>query len=347
MKASIRGKFLVVLSLLGFAVAGCRSEIDIGQPVEVIIVPTQSPTAAAETTVTGIMAGGTVLESLTANPDFALFVAGWERIGRSAVLQDGGPFTVFAPTNVAFSRMGTSTLQLEVAELESLLRHHVVGQLVPPDQLPGQGTVTTSAGASIRLGRRGDHLSASYATVIGEPIVTGNGIIYPVDAVLVPPEPGPDKSIWGHMLDDERLATLVEAMGGTDTMYLLRFSQEPDAFLAPTNEAMAALTLPPSLEGLLPSDPHYDELFAYHVMTANGWPVDENLPAAEMVARGTVETPIHDPALFGLLYTVDVTQSGENVLINGARLIETDIPATNGMLHLIDDVLIPPSLREE
>src|SRR5690606_22257372 len=86
MKASIRGKFLVVLSLLGFAVAGCRSEIDIGQPVEVIIVPTQSPTTAAETTVTGIMAGGTVLESLTANPDFALFVAGWERIGRSAVL---------------------------------------------------------------------------------------------------------------------------------------------------------------------------------------------------------------------------------------------------------------------
>jgi uncharacterized surface protein with fasciclin (FAS1) repeats len=60
-----------------------------------------------------------------------------------------------------------------------------------------------------------------------------------------------------------------------------------------------------------------------------------------------VETLLRDPAQFGLLYTLDVTQAGEDVLVNGARLIETDIPAANGMLHVIDTVLLAPSLTGE
>lgn len=340
--ASIAGFCLLLATLL--ALNACASEIDIGQPVEVIIVPTQSPTVASESLGAGVTTSGTVLESLTENPDFALFVAGWNRIGRSQLFQSGGPFTVFAPTNVAFSRMGTTSTQLEPAALESLLRHHVINQLVPPEQLATAGMTSTTAGAQLRLGKRGDSLAAGYATVVGEPIVTGNGIIYPIDAVLVPPEPGPEKSIWGLMQDDERLAAVVEAMGGTNSMYLLRFSQEVDAFLAPTSEAMAALEMPAELAGLLRSDETYDSLFAYHVMMPNGWPNDENLPAAEMVARGIVETPLRNPAQFGLLYTVEITQTGDDILVNGARLIETDIPATNGMLQIIDAVLMPPPL---
>jgi len=329
-----------LLALL--ALAACASELDIGQPVNVIIVPTQSPAATAESSLTGVVASGTVLERLTENTDFALFVAGWTRIGRSAELQDGGPFTIFAPTNVAFSRLGTTTLQMAPAELESLLRHHVVAGARQPADLAAAGTVETSAGAAVRVAQRDGTLAIDYAMVTGDPIVADNGIIYPVDAVLLPPETGPQKSLWGAMLDDERLSALVAAMGGTDTMYRLRFSQEPDAFLAPTNEAMAA-GLPPELAGLPRTDPAYDALFAYHTITANGWPLDDPLPLAEMVARGVVETPLRDPAQFGLLYTVGITQQGEDVFANDARIVAADIPAANGMLHLIDRVLRPPS----
>lgn len=337
---TILTRLAALLALL--ALVACASEIDIGQPVDVIIVPSPSPAATAESSLSGVAAAGTVLERLTENTDFALFVAGWTRIGRSAVLQDGGPFTVFAPTNVAFTRLGTTTMQMAPAELESLLRQHVIAGARPPEELAAAGAAETSAGATVRVAQRDGTLTVDYATVIGDPIVADNGIIYPVDAVLLPPETGPQKSLWGAMLDDERLSALVAAMGGTDTMYRLRFSQEPDAFLAPTNEAMAA-GLPPELAGLPRTDPAYDALFAYHTITANGWPLDDPLPLAEMVARGVVETPLRDPAQFGLLYTVGITQQGEDVFANDARIVAADIPAANGMLHLIDRVLRPPS----
>jgi uncharacterized surface protein with fasciclin (FAS1) repeats len=136
-------------------------------------------------------------------------------------------------------------------------------------------------------------------------------------------------------------------MGGTQAMYELRFSDKPDAFLAPTNEAFEAM--PDSLESLLvelgEDDPHYNDLFAYHIMRPAGWPEEIPLSAADIEALDVIQTGVLR-GNFGGPFEVEVTVDGDSVQINDGLLVETDIPAANGMVHVIDTVLIPPTLIE-
>jgi uncharacterized surface protein with fasciclin (FAS1) repeats len=209
--------------------------------------------------------------------------------------------------------------------------------------------VETLAGATLAITSEDDESwMVEYAAIVGEPIQASNGVIYPIDVLLLPPETGTDKSIWGVLLEDERFQALVDRMGGTDIMYQLRFSEEPDAFLAPTNEAFESM--PDSLERLLAElegedNPHYNDLFAYHIMSPNGWPLEEPLAAADIETLDVIQTGI-TRGNFGSPFEVEVTVEGNSIQINEGLLLETDIPATNGMVHVIDSVLIPPTLIE-
>ncbi len=329
-RSRLLGPLLIALAVV---LAACGAPATTGEPQDVVVVPTIATTSES------------VLEQLAADSDFALFLSAWNAVGLTQNLQQGGPFTVFAPTNTAFSRLGTTISSLDAATLQPLLQHHVVTQTLQPDELAAAGILTSAAGAPIATGGTPDALTVAYATVVGEPIQAGNGVIYPVDSVLLPPEAGTEKSLWGLLLADDRFKSLVQAMEGTDTMYSLRFSDEPDAFLAPTNEAMSALTL--DLSGLARTDELYDSLFAFHVMMPEGWPLDQNLSAADMIARGDVQTGVVASRSGGVVFTtVPVVEENGVIRVGNGTLIETDISGANGMLHVIDTVLIPPTLAE-
>jgi uncharacterized surface protein with fasciclin (FAS1) repeats len=136
-------------------------------------------------------------------------------------------------------------------------------------------------------------------------------------------------------------------MGGTEAMYQLRFSEGPDAFLAPTNDAFS--NLPGNVQSLLEElrghDTHYNDLFAYHIMMPNGWPLEQPLAAADIETFDVIQTGVQQ-GNFGGPFEVDVTVQGETIQINDGQLLETDIPAANGMIHIIDTVLVPPTLIE-
>lgn len=336
MRKSLNPKpFVHYLILIGYGVlvvflAACGGSAANEEPEDIVVVPTAAPPAA------------TIAEQLAANQEFALFLTGINAAGLIGNLQDGGPFTLFVPTNGTFGRIRVAPTQFDPDSLQEIMRHHLVGRQLTEEELAAAGSVETLAGASLTVTTGDGNIMLDYATIVGEPVLAANGIIYPIDALLLPPETGAEKSLWGVLLADGRFQELVHQMGGTDAMYQLRFSEEPDAFLAPTNEAFQ--NMPDAVASLL-ADPHYNDLFAYHIMMPNGWPLEQPLTAADIQSLDVIQTGLLQ-GNFGGPYEVTVSEEGGNIQINEGLLLETDIPATNGMVHVIDTVLIPPTLLE-
>lgn len=117
----------------------------------------------------------------------------------------------------------------------------------------------------------------------------------------------------------------IEAAGLTQTLK----GEGPFTVFAPTNAAFASLP-GGTLNALLA--PENKELLAqvvmYHI-------VPGDITAADLIAAGTVAS-VSGPDL-------TIWTQGNDVFVNQAKIITADVPASNGMIHVIDSVLIPPS----
>jgi len=123
------------------------------------------------------------------NPAFSTLVTALTAAGLVSTLQGPGPFTVFAPTNAAFAKVPAPVLNLllsNTAALTDVLLYHVAGgyrdlryTFVPRD-------IKTVEGQQVFAERERDALFINNSRVIGQPIVTDNGVIYVVDSVLLP-----------------------------------------------------------------------------------------------------------------------------------------------------------------
>ena len=142
----------------------------------------------------------TVVDVAAGNENFSTLVAAVEQAGLVETLSGEGPFTVFAPTNEAFTAalemMGMTADELLASEdLSSILTYHVVaGKLLAADVLAaveaGGGTaeVETVNGAPITVEVvDGNVVINGTATVTMTDLEAGNGVVHVIDAVLTPP----------------------------------------------------------------------------------------------------------------------------------------------------------------
>lgn len=121
------------------------------------------------------------------------------------------------------------------------------------------------------------------------------------------------------------LATAIEAAGLTETLS----GEGPYTVFAPTNEAFEALPEGTLEQLLLPENKDVlAQVLTYHVLP-------EELPASELTA-GEVET------VEGTPITVEVDEAAGGVMVNNAMVIEPDIQASNGVIHAVDQVILPP-----
>ena len=132
---------------------------------------------------------GTIVDVASANPDFSTLVAAIGAADLGETLSGEGPFTVFAPTNEAFAALPPGVLDaLLLPEnkdaLTKILTYHVVsGQVMAADITDGD--VATVEGQNVTLSTA-DGVTVNGAAVVTADIVTDNGVIHVVDAVLVP-----------------------------------------------------------------------------------------------------------------------------------------------------------------
>jgi transforming growth factor-beta-induced protein len=257
-----------------------------------------------------------------------------------------GPVTLFAPTNTAFSALADA-LGVEVADLLTLpnladiLLYHLLPGVVESGDLPAPGnstSVETLNGEDILIeviaGDPNQVRINGVAFVIETDYDACNGIIHVIDAVLVPEAEEECQTIAEIAAADGRFTTLLAAAGiaGLDDE-LADPAFGPVTLFAPTDTAFAALraALGEDAWNALLADPAtLGNVLLFHMLEGKVYSSDLPAPGNSIVA----------PTLLGQDLLIEVTTDG--VLINGvAMVIQTDIDACNGVIHVIDAVLVP------
>jgi len=280
----------------------------------------------------------TIVDIAVGNPAFSSLVTAVSTAGLVETLSSPGPFTVFAPTNDAFAALDPDTLNDLLTNPESLgaltgiLTYHVVeGRVLSGDLgldlsaiLRGEafsGFVTTVGGADLRVDVTPFGIMLNGTTMVATPdVVASNGVIHVIDQVLLPPKDIVDTAI------DAGFSTLVAAVQAAGLEDTLRAPGNLTVF-APTDDAFAALGTD-TINALLADPETLANILAYHVVGAKVY--------ASEVSPGPVTMSNTDEA------TLSVGMDG-GLMINDANIILTDVPASNGVIHVIDAVILPPS----
>ncbi|XP_045201951.2 transforming growth factor-beta-induced protein ig-h3-like [Mercenaria mercenaria] len=253
--------------------------------------------------------------------------------GLGNTLATGGPFTVFGPTDAAFAKLPKAVLERLMRDktlLADVLKYHVVSGSVYSSQLTNELTapsLLTDNGKAVDI-RFNIYKNGQLITADGSPVVmpnqnASNGVIHVVDRVLFPI---PLKNIPELVtMERGRFSTLLTAVEKANLATTL--AGGPFTLFAPTNAAFAKVPAD-VLNKLLANVTALTDVLTYHVVSGTVW--SASLTNGEMAK--TVE---------GKTVTIDI--SGGGVKINDAKVEEADLAVTNGVIHVIDSVLLPPA----
>jgi len=176
------------LMLVALIAAGCGDDGD-SATTDTTQAPVSDPTTEGD-------ASGDVLEVAAAEGDLNTFLAALEAAEIMDGLHGTGPFTVFVPTDAAFSAyleeagMSQAELFADPAMLQGLLNYHIVNMTEDADMvmaMVGQ-SFETAAGKPLEVSVDGDIVMVGNATVERYDVAASNGVIHVIDDVLLPPE---------------------------------------------------------------------------------------------------------------------------------------------------------------
>jgi len=313
-----RFSFALIATLL--ALAGCDDTTETG---------TDASTPAVDG---GAPMTNTIVDIAAADPDFSMLVSAVGRAGLVDVLASPGPFTVFAPTNQAFMDSGITQDAIDtmpVDQLTAILTYHAVAGAVLSTDLEN-GTVTPVAEFTLFVGvdggvtLNGGNSVTGGAGVVTADIAADNGVIHVIDRVLLPPTVA-DLARYGGL--DSLVAAVGAAAPLPDGTSVLDALNAPDAtytVFAPTNAAFDALAATPDADQLR-------DVLLYHVLGAT---------VRSSAIPGQADTLLTNAWGNGVTVLFD-TSAGAT--INGASIAVTDLAGTNGVVHVIESVLLPPN----
>lgn len=278
-----------------------------------------------------------IVDIASDNPDFSILVAALSEAGLVEALKGDGPFTVFAPTDAAFAQL-LADLNIEAADLlghpdlsKVLLYHVVSGKVMSTDLSDGMMPATLN-GNTIDIGVDGG-VTVNQANVITADIEAANGVIHVIDSVIIPPdfmleepemmEEKPD--IVDIALSDDSFSMLVMLLQEADLVGALQ-GDGPFTVFAPTNDAFIELV---TALGITPEElmaqPALADVLLYHVISGKIMSTD-------------LSDGLAAPTLNGDTIEFDLSSG---VKADQAMVISADIDASNGVVHVIDSVLIP------
>lgn len=248
------------------------------------------------------------------------------------ILAGKGPFTVFAPTNDAFAELPKAELTYLLhnkTALTEVLEYHVASGSVLSTALTNGEKIMTLEGENVTVTitktSNGTTVKIDDATVTTANVKASNGVVHVIDKVLVPP--GFSAPTIPQLAAAANLSTLVAAVTAAKLVDTLS-GAGPFTVFAPTNEAFAALPSGVLTALLKPENiKALTSILTYHV--ASGEVVSSDLTNGEQIK--TLEGQ-----------DVNVTISGSDVSINAAKVTDANVFAVNGVVHVINAVLLPP-----
>ena len=245
--------------------------------------------------------------------------------GLVETLQGAGPFTVFAPTDAAFAALPAGTVEALLADIPALtniLTYHVAGAKAMSSSLTNGQKVVTFQGKPVTVTINENGVFINNAKVTVADIEADNGVVHVIDAILIPSSlPSTVVDIVVNSADHTTLEAAVVAAGLVETLQ----GEGPFTVFAPTDAAFAALPAG-TVEALLADIPALTNILTYHVAGAKAMSTDLSNGQKVVTVQGTE-------------ITVTINENG--VFINNAKVTVADIEADNGVVHVIDAVLLP------
>lgn len=273
---------------------------------------------------------GTIVDIAVGDDDFSILVEALTEAGLVETLQGEGPFTVFAPTNAAFAALLadldiTKEELLANRDLSKVLLYHVVSGEVMAGDLSDGMEAETVLGEKITFSIDGSDYSVNSSAIGPADIEASNGVIHVIDKVLVPEAFG-RKTIVETALADENFSILVAALQAANLVDALE-ADGPFTVFAPTNAAFEALleALGITADDLL-GHPDLAKVLLYHVISGE-------------VMSGDLSDGLEAETLNGqkIVFTIN----NEGAFADDSKISAADIIARNGVIHVIDSVLVP------
>ena len=316
---------ILLWALLAGLIAACGGAADSSDST------TATTVAPATTSTAGLQQEeGDIVDVATEAGSFTTLLTAVEAAGLVETLQGDGPFTVFAPTDEAFAALPEGTLDSLLADTEALsevLLYHVVEGEVMASDVVELDSATTVQGEDIAINVADDSVKVNEANVVSTDIAASNGVIHVIDQVVLPPTMS-EAAAMGDIVETARAAggfntliTAVETAGLVETLK----GEGPFTVFAPTDEAFASLD-EGTLNALLADPEALSQVLLYHVVPGQVT-ADQvvELESAETVEGGSVAIRVEDGQVF----------------INDAQVIATDVVTSNGVIHVIDRVIVP------
>lgn len=283
------------------------------------------------------------------NPNLSSLVAALDRAGLTSTLNGSGSFTVFAPTNAAFTAFlnanGFANLEaVPVDVLKQVLLNHVVTGSVQSSQL-STGYIKTLAtyGGTASGNTLSMHVNTAsgvrlngVSSVTTANIIASNGVVHVVDAVIGLP------TVVTFATADTNFSTLVAALtreGNTTNFVSVLSGAGPFTVFAPTNDAFGNLLTELGAADLAAiPEPTLDAVLKYHVASGN-------VLSSALTPNGntTVTT------LQGQTFTITLPGTDGNIanVTDGAGrasgIVAVDVQAANGVIHVLNKVILPGS----
>tara|TARA_B100000787_G_scaffold41525_1_gene29482 strand:- start:7 stop:1935 length:1929 start_codon:yes stop_codon:yes gene_type:complete len=263
-----------------------------------------------------------IYDIVSNSADHTTLKAAVDACGLDSFLSDPGSLTLFAPTDAAFNLLPAGTVAALLADIPALtdiLKHHVIGASVMSSALSNNQVVTTLLGTDVTVTINSTGVFIDNAQVIVADILADNGVVHVIDAVLIP-----TASIYDIVSNSSNHTTLKVAI---DACALNGVLSDPGSLtlFAPTDAAFDLLPAG-TVTALLADIPLLTDILKHHVVGAS--------VMSGMLSNNQVVT-----TLLGTDITVTINSMG--VYIDNAMVTVADIVADNGVVHVIDAVLIP------
>ncbi|MGE0761491.1 MAG: fasciclin domain-containing protein [Pirellulaceae bacterium] len=260
---------------------------------------------------------------------FKTLAAALKAVGLVETLQGKGPFTVFAPSDEAFAKLPAGTVETLLKpenkqQLISVLTYHVV-----PGKVQAADVVKLSAAATVNGQRVNVKVDAGKVFIDQSQVVVAdvgcsNGVIHVIDQVILPssdniPATAGKAGTFKTLLAAAKAAGLVEVLSGDKPLTV--FAPSDTAFAKLPTGTVESLLKPENKEKLV-------AILKFHVVAGRVF-------SNEVLNKKDLKT------VDGGVLTAAVNNGAAT--INGANLIATDIDASNGVIHVIDSVMLPPT----
>ncbi|KAL8606510.1 hypothetical protein ACOMHN_037741 [Nucella lapillus] len=280
------------------------------------------------------MVTSSLVDLLRSDKQFSYLKTAIARANLLSSLQADGQFTLFAPTNVAFQRLDKGLLDKLLSGdsqcLTKVLQHHVLPNVICSTVIQGLAKSLNLANSYVNLTRTEDgKLFVNDAQVVRADVMATNGVMHVIDAVIIPDDALDVVSVAKKNGLTE-LIQLTDEAGLTSSLH----NASDVTIFGPSNEAIQALT--PEVQKKLKADPELlQSVLQYHV-------VPERLTCRHVYQNKHLDTLNPKGRVFVKEYSSFPFGRGRVTTVQCAPIITQNVPSCNGVIHVIDRVLLPP-----